>query len=416
MKNTLLKNLTLAAVATILCVSCIKDNSSFSTLRNEGYLELSSMSMDFEKALEITPTRVSEINTAGFTVNIFDSENALAGSWIYSQLPDRITLPVGQYTIEIFSGEAADAAWDSPCYGARQTFSIEKDQTTPLGTITCSLTNIMVSVSYNDYMLSLMDDDCKVTVTIGKGEMVFGKDESRIAYFKAELEENTMTVEFSGTIDGEYYAETNVFDGVKAGQHQMLKYSLKENPQPDTPQGEANFKFSIDLTCNVLDVNKNIDITEDLIPDPDQEQKPGEDKGAPTIEWVGGILDQTYKLTTTDTTQVKIPITIDAPNGIAEFTVDIISTASAFSKESLQDLGLDTHLDFVNPGDMKSGLESLGFKTGEDIVGQTNLTFNITTFVPMFVVANNEEVNFKLSISDAMGNPVEKTLMLEIEL
>ena len=274
----------------------------------------------------------------------------------------------------------------------------------------------MVSVSYNDYMLSLMDDDCKVTVTIGKGEMVFGKDESRIAYFKAELEENTMTVEFSGTIDGEYYAETNVFDGVKAGQHQMLKYSLKENPQPDTPQGEANFKFSIDLTCNVLDVNKNIDITEDLIPDPDQEQKPGEDKGAPTIEWVGGILDQTYKLTTTDTTQVKIPITIDAPNGIAEFTVDIISTASAFSKESLQDLGLDTHLDFVNPGDMKSGLESLGFKTGDDIVGQTNLTFNITTFGPMFVVANNEEVNFKLSISDAMGNPVEKTLMLEIEL
>ena len=48
--------------------------------------------------------------------------------------------------------------------------------------------------------------------------------------------------------------------------------------------------------------------------------------------------------------------------------------------------------------------------------GKTYLPFNITTFVPLFVVANNETVNFTLTITDALGNTEAKTLMLKIEL
>ena len=153
-----------------------------------------------------------------------------------------------------------------------------------------------------------------------------------------------------------------------------------------------------------------------MIPDPDEDKKPEEDKGKPTILWEEGDIDKQFTVTTTDTVEVKISIRIDAPNGISGFTVDIESTASAFSKESLNDLGLDTHLDFIEPGDMKSGIESLGFPTEDDVRGQTSINFPITRFVPLFVVANNETVNFTLTVTDALGNTEAKTLMLKIEL
>ena len=402
-------------MAALSTVSCIKDDFSFTPSKSEGAVEFSSMEMDFEQALEITPVRASEINTGTFTVSIYDSENALSGSWVYAQLPDRITLPVGSYTLKIVSDEVADAAWDKPCYGAEKSFTIEKDKTTALGTVTCSLLNILVSVSYDDAMLALLSQDSKVVATVGAGQLEFAKGENRIGYFKAAAADNTLTAEFSGEIDGEYYAETFVIENVKAGQHRKLKYSVKENPTPDDPEGGADFKFSIDLTHETIDINKNIDITEDVIPDPDEDEEPEEDKGAPTIEWIGGDIHTQYTLTTTDTTEVKIPISIDAPNGITGFTVDIESTAAAFSKESLNELGLDTHLDFINPGPMKEGLESLGFKTGDDVAGQTHMTFNITTFIPLFVVANNETVDFTLTITDAYNTESEK-LMLKIQL
>ncbi len=403
-------------IAALAAVSCIKDDYSFSLSKNEGALELSSMSMKLEPATEITPGRASEIDTKTFIVSIYDSENALSGSWTYALLPERITLPVGSYTLRVVSGEVSDAAWDAPCYGAEKTFAIEKDKTTALGTVTCSLINIMVSVSYDETMLSKLSEDSKVVVTVGSGQLEFAKGETRIGYFKAAAVENTLTAEFSGKIDGVYYAETDVIENVQAGQYRKLKYSVKENPDPDKPEGGADFKFSVDLTHETIDINKNIDLTEDVIPDPDEDKKPEEDKGKPTIQWVGGDIDKQYTVTTTDTTEVKIPIRIDAPNGITGFTVDIESTASAFSKESLNDLGLDTHMDFIEPGEMKSGLESLGFPTGDDVRGKTYLPFNITTFVPLFVVANNETVNFTLTITDALGNTEAKTLMLKIEL
>lgn len=416
MKIRIPYRLTACIIAALATVSCIKNDFSFSASKSEGELDLASIRMDFEQALEITTSRASEINTDNFTIEIYDTENVLRGSWIYSQLPERITLPVGSYTLKVASCEAADAAWDAPCYGTEKTFIIEKDRITALGTLTCSLLNIMVSVSYDEKLFSMLSDDSKVVITIGKGELTFAKGETHIGYFKAEAE-NTLTAEFSGKIDGEYYAETKVIDNVKAGQHQKLKYSVKENPTPDSPEGGADFKFSIDLTYQTIDINKNIDITEDVIPDPDEDKKPeGEDKGAPAIEWVGGDIDTQYTLTTTDTTEVKIPISILAPNGISGFTVDIESTAAAFSKESLNDLGLDTHLDFINPGEMKEGLESLGFQTGGDVLGKTKMTFNITTFIPLFVVANNETVDFTLTITDAYGHTTPKKLMLKIQL
>ncbi len=417
MTTRISKTLTACTLAALVSVACIRDDRSFEQVCNQGMLELSSMTMDFEQAVEIDATRAGQINTENFTIAVYDAENTLRGSWILAQLPDIITLPVGSYTLKISSGEAAAAAWDAPCYGAERAFSIEKDETTSLGTVTCSMTNIMVSVVYSDYMLSKMDDDCKVTVTLGTGSLVFAKGEKRIGYFRADREDNTMTAEFSGTIDGQFYAETAVFDAVKAAQHRKLKYSIKENPDPDTPQGGADFKFTVDVTQQIITIGKNIDVTEDVIPDPDDDKKPAEDKGKPIISWIGGNIDEQFTLTTTDTTEVKIPIDIDVPNGIAGFTVDIESTASAFSKESMQDLGLDTHIDFINPGSMKSALENdLNFKTGEDVAGQTHMLFNITTFVPLFVVANNETVDFTLTITDAAGNVAVKTLKLKIEL
>lgn len=221
MKTRLPYRLTACILAALAAVSCIKNDLSFNASESEGELDLASIRMDFEPALEITASRAAEIDTDNFTIGIYDAEDVLCGSWVYSRLPERITLPVGSYTLKIASGEAADAAWDAPCYGTEKTFAIEKDRTTALGTLTCSLMNIMVSVSYDDRLFSMLGDDSKVIVTIGKGELTFVKGETHIGYFKAEAE-NTLTAEFSGSIDGEYYAETDVIDNVKADRKSVV--------------------------------------------------------------------------------------------------------------------------------------------------------------------------------------------------
>ena len=96
-------------------------------------------------------------------------------------------------------------------------------------------------------------------------------------------------------------------------------------------------------------------------------------------------------------------------------TVDIIS--DALTAEVLESLGigLEAHMDLVNPASdkMDEGLHSLGFKTKDEIVGQKTLQFDISQFMTMLYAVAPGNTDFKLTATDASGQNI-KSIMLYV--
>ena len=79
------------------------------------------------------------------------------------------------------------------------------------------------------------------------------------------------------------------------------------------------------------------------------------------------------------------------------------------TKEMLQDVGLDATFDLANPGNLGEALAELGFPTGDAVLGKTNLTFDITDFMPLLVIFPGQH-QFKLTITDMKDNTVSQSL------
>ncbi|MBQ8864474.1 MAG: DUF4493 domain-containing protein [Rikenellaceae bacterium] len=199
--------------------------------------------------------------------------------------------------------------------------------------------------------------------------------------------------------------------------------------EPTPPEeGDITLDFVIDVTVSDIDINGNIvvdendrepaeepdedddkPITPPVNPDPDQPS----DLGAPTIVWEGHDLNEWFELTDSS---IKVALNIAAPNKIKTLVVDIISDAAAFQQDQLQGVGLDTHLDLSNPGELREAIEGLGFPAGENVVGKTELVFDITDFMPLMVVAEDKKVEFRLTLTDEFGHTVVEGLKLNVNL
>jgi hypothetical protein len=130
--------------------------------------------------------------------------------------------------------------------------------------------------------------------------------------------------------------------------------------------------------------------------------------GGPVVTWVGFDIDQRYEITETLTAIIEVASEV----GITGFTVDIVS--DVLSASTLQGVGLDSHLDLVNPAsdEMNQNLNNLGFPTRDKVLNKTFVTFDITTFLGLLDLTGNGNHDFVMTITDANGGMTIKTLML----
>ena len=77
-------------------------------------------------------------------------------------------------------------------------------------------------------------------------------------------------------------------------------------------------------------------------------------------------------------------------------------------------MGLASHLDLVNPGDLKTAIEGLGFPTGSNVLNQPKVTFDISDFMPLLGLLGAGTHNFIIKATDAQGTTTE-TLILVTE-
>ena len=141
----------------------------------------------------------------------------------------------------------------------------------------------------------------------------------------------------------------------------------------------------------------------------------------PNVVWVGYDIDQRYDISKDDATTMQILIT--AKSGIKSLVVTIEGALAAKNESTgtslLDDVFLPSSFDLVNPGvnlegnDLSINLNGLGFPTGDDVKDKTSLSFDITSFKSMLVVAPGHN-DFKITLTDNDGNVIEKSMMINM--
>ncbi|MGN1266249.1 MAG: DUF4493 domain-containing protein [Muribaculaceae bacterium] len=251
----------------VTLVSCDDPTYPDSTT-DQGTLKLSSLSIDVDASENQVTTRAG-IDVGTFTVRVLDAAtNTLKNSWIYSEMPEVVTLPVGDYVIEVYNAEVQEAAFDAPYYYASKNVTITKNDIAELGTLTCTLENVRVSIAYTDQLKAVMGDDVKVTVEVAAKNMLeFAGSETRSGYFRYYENNTTLVASFSGTVEGVFISEDHkIVTDVQPRKHYIITFDYKTGPLPDDEiGGVSNSGFSIDASVSVQNESRDINIDDEII-------------------------------------------------------------------------------------------------------------------------------------------------------
>ena len=394
----------------------------------KGSVSLKSMGVDVTNP-DGTSARAT-YNLDNFTVAIHrKSDDVLVGTeYLFKNMPDIITLPVGEYYVEITSGAKVKAAFDAPWFSGTKDFAITDGEITEIGTVVCTLGNIKVTIKFTDELLAVAGSDSKVTVIANdEGSLDFGLNETRSGYFEALEGSSTLVASFTGTING--VVENNIrkiYRQVAAGDHYIIKFGLSTNPDMDDEIGDVDIEgILLDVTHEVENVDSNVKVDEDVLGDSDRPGKedPKEDPITPpddpttpdTIEFTTtpGTLDLTGVNNLTEfgpgAKEAKVTITSEKP--IENLLVVIDSPAQP--AEDLEGMGLAKQMDIANPGDCAQGLTDLGLLNPDVVVkGANSAEFDITSFMPMLsAIAQPGQIHkFVLTLKDNAGNSKSITL------
>lgn len=381
-----------------------------------------------------------------FTVTVIDKATGeqVGQTYIYKTMPDIVTLPVGEYYVNVTSGAVVKAAFDAPYFAGRSAdFTITDGEITDAGNVVCTLANIKVTIKYTDELLAAAGADSKVNVVANdEGNLDFSLTETRSGYFQALEGSSTLVATFTGTING--YTENNirrVYTGVKPGDHYIITFGLTQNPGMDDEYGDATIAdgLYLDIAVEVENIDKNYDSPEENLdgsdrpgkedpdtpvdPDDPIDPQPGDETFITFHSDTFDPFDAVYDLTDFTVDGKTAVVTITSKNPIENLLVTIDSPA--LPAGDLEGLGLTQTFDLAHPDkavktdggttDVTDGLKVLGLLGDEPILGQTQVTFDITEFMPMLsAIAQPGQLHkFVLTVKDNAAKSNTETLTIK---
>lgn len=414
------------AAAAMLATGCSKENP-FTGPENqeEGQLLKSALAVDMkvdETVRKNIRTR-ADVNLDDFTV-IFTKEgqSTPVRKYKYSEMPDVVTLPVGDYVCTATLGENRPAEWENPYFlGRSETFTVNPYEITSyVAPIECRLENIKVSIEFDPMLKSRMSSDSYVEVKVGDNtglKYTLTETEAGKAGYFMHTAETTLVATFNGKIDGTDAVETKSLRDVAKGNHYKITFKLHDHS--GDPTGESDVNVQVDASVTITDIERNVEIgDEPLLDDSERPSEepvgpgPGpEEPKAPEITGVAPIdLD---KLNTIDgTIPVGMKVTSFADGGFEAF--DVVIDSPDLTPEELQNVGLSANLNLaVTPDEFAAPLANFGFPV--NVKGQKEANIEISTLLLGMLsgVGAGHTHNFIITVTDANGTTV-KTLQLYI--
>lgn len=418
MKNI---SLSLMAVALLpLLAAC--DDSPFKEESTAGQIKTRSLSVSVRD--NDINTKASGVDLNEFTVQFVKaSNNEVVETYAYDKMPEVVTLQTGDYKLLATNCTTPnEGEWDKPYYyGVSNEFSVAAGKvTTDIDPIVCKLSNIRVTVLFDENLYKQMTPDSHVAVNVGTDpEKNFSQNEECHYFWYAEGS-TTVTARFQGTVGKDDVDETKTYSsGVAPGNHYKIKFSYNGIDVNGSgvwyPGGENEGDPVIKVTAdiNVKDTGNYDDVDfkdsnsqymeDDRFPnggdDPDDPNVPkGPTVSADDAPAEGKALDL-YGWNVVDDDLKSCVLKFKSESGFTEFKVVIDS--ETLTPEILEGVGLSTNLDLVNPGSLEEAIKGLHLPV--NVGGKKDCNFDITEFLPMLGIYGAADHQFRITVKDANG-------------
>lgn len=435
-------NIFIAAALALGAVSCSQESPFDSGEKGNGYGRVLTSSLAVQLKGEQTRASDDTPNVKDFTVEFYNTTNMATAveTFKYSEMPEVVSLPAGiTYKVVARYGDNPEQAWNAPYYyGESADFDVEVDKIVDnIDPITCKLSNVKVTINFEQSLAAVMSTDSKVNVKVGtSGELTFTKDTDDNGYFAYVEGSNTLIATFTGTVEGDPTTEIKSYSDVKPGVHYSITFRLHSpnaaGSGTATPGEDGENGINIEAAVSISDISGDINIgdgIDEIILDdeterpsegddpnnpdnpnnPDDPNPPAPPAGeGPTVtpfvpEGASGTLVDFNKVNDADGLICAFNVDSSAESGFTQFEVDIIS--ERLTPEELGGIGLAQHLDLVDtPDDLLEAMEGLGFPT--NVRGLKHAEFNISGFMGMLMMLGSGEHTFRLTISDENGTTV----------
>lgn len=367
----------------------------------------------------VPETKADNIKAEDFNVSVYNEQNDLAlyfDTYEALKATPQVLLPVGIYKVICSWGEKKEAAFDSPYFEGSKKSQIVANEVTKTE-VSAAIQNVKVNVSLSDDFLKNYKDNYSITLTNGKGVLVFNKNELRTAYF---MPGTTLKYTIKAT--------------TKAGKEAILSGLLKN--ESGTASGGDTFNIAIDVVPEVpevptdpeepvvppsqVSVGIKVEITlitreiEIVVPtEPTTPENPGDpgdpgDPGVPataiTITGAGFDIDEPQTMTVEASKTVVLDVALGATAGMAKVEVKIISPAIQVI------LGAENPFELIAPSQVMTDLlDGIGLKRPSK--GDKTFTFKIGPFMKLMGKGLHK---FDVTITDAAGKSLKKTLTINI--
>lgn len=362
-----------------------------------------------------------------FIVEVVKSDGSKVASWTYATMPPAPTFAVGTYTVRVKSHNPQPVEWEKPYYAGEQQFQIKANDVTDVDPIVCTLANVRVSIDVSEALKKASADDVKITISGEPGvDLEFAPDETRSGYFAYTEGLSTMKVHFEGTVSGAREDFTHVLKDIQPGQHRLVKFALRINPNPpadetgniEIPEGEG---VMVDCGVTTYEVDGTVSSKEDVI---DDSGRPGQEEGgddpkpddpddkaitfsSSTLDLEGANMAEEFG---EEEGLKPAVVDIHSENGVTSLKVKIIS--DFLTEDMLSGIGLTSQFDLADPGEYAEGLAGLGFPSADEVNGAHDLQFNITKFIPLIFEEGDHK--FEITVTDSKG--LVKTMVLLIRV
>ena len=352
------------------------------------------------------------VDVNAFYVKIKQGETTVKSYDRYSDMPNTIDIAPGSYTIEAGSAAAADAAWDQPVYYGTQQFDVKAGDVLSLS-VTCSLSNMKVTVTCTDNFFNEMEDDFEIAITNGKGTLIYNKakiEAGESGYFSVGTLTIDLTAKRKGTGD-KIIDHRSISDGA-AKDHFILNF-------------DAVLTGEIGLGANGITLDYTLNNREEHIIVPGEDETPvepdPEDEYLPTI--TGDGIGTPITISQSGSKPEKVDINIATLNGktISDILVSIAHTDVTFSGTILT-MGLDGEFSIVNFDDENGAVRKTTLveelKLIEDpeispIKGKANYTFGIGGFMEALAIFPGT-ADFKIKVIDSDNKEASATCTINI--